>query len=57
MLIISYLSFMSTMNPLIEWKTLKGIPVEIVNVQDIGSNPTSIKDFITDYYYYCRLNF
>ena len=50
MLIISYSSFISAMQPFIEWKIMKGIPCEIVDVSTIGNNATSIKDYVTNYY-------
>ncbi len=49
MLIISYGDFMDEMEPFIEWKTMTGIPVEIVDVADIG-NAAAIKQYIADYY-------
>ena len=50
MLIISYGSFMEEMQPLVDWKSRKGVPTEMVNVSDIGSNTTSITNFVADYY-------
>jgi hypothetical protein len=50
MLIISYGDFMDEMEPLIAWKKSSGIPVEIVDVADIGNNASSIKQYVTDYY-------
>ena len=50
MLIISNEAFMSTMNPFIEWKTLKGIPVEMVSITDAGGNASAIKNYISNYY-------
>ncbi len=49
MLVITYDSFYATMVPFVEWKNLKGIPTEMVNVSSIG-NADAIKTFITDYY-------
>lgn len=49
MLIISYGDFMDEMAPFIEWKTKTGIPVEIIDVAEIG-NATQIKTYIADYY-------
>ena len=43
MLVISYGSFMETVQPLVDWKNRKGIPTEMVNVSDIGSNSTAIR--------------
>lgn len=49
MLVITYDSFYATMVPFVEWKNLKGIPTEMVNVSSIG-NADVIKTYITDYY-------
>jgi len=49
MLIISYGDFMDEMEPLVEWKIKEGIPVEMVDVADIG-NSSAIKQYIADYY-------
>ncbi|MCK9618690.1 MAG: C25 family cysteine peptidase, partial [Lentimicrobiaceae bacterium] len=49
MLIISYGSFMTAMQPLIDWKNQQGIACEIVDVATIG-NANAIKDYITNYY-------
>ena len=50
MLIISYDDFSDEMAPFVEWKNKKGIPTEIINISEIGSNSDSIKDFIEFYY-------
>jgi len=49
MLIISYGDFMDEMEPFVAWKTMEGIPVEMVDVADIG-NSSAIKQYIADYY-------
>ena len=49
MLVITYDSFYATMVPFVQWKNLKGIPTEMVNVSTIG-NAAAIKTFIADYY-------
>ena len=49
MLVITYDSFYNAMVPFVQWKNLKGIPTEMVNVSTIGS-ATAIKTFITNYY-------
>ncbi|HIH00018.1 MAG TPA: hypothetical protein HA258_05490 [Thermoplasmata archaeon] len=49
MLVITYDSFYATMVPFVQWKNLKGIPTEKVNVSSIG-NAAAIKTFIADYY-------
>lgn len=50
MLIISHGAFMAEMQPFIEWKRTIGIPVEIVNVSEIGVNSTAIKNYVANYY-------
>ena len=50
MLIISYDDFSDEMQPFIEWKNKKGIPTELINISEIGSNAESIKSFIEIYY-------
>lgn len=49
MLIISHGDFMDEMQPFIEWKTISGMPVEIVDVATIGGS-TQIKQYISNYY-------
>ena len=50
MLIISYPSFMAAMQPLVDWKILKGLPCEMVSVATIGNTATAIKNYVTNYY-------
>jgi len=50
MLVISYGDFMDEMQPLVDWKNMKGIPTEMVNVSSVGSNSSSITDYVADYY-------
>ncbi|MCK4857925.1 MAG: hypothetical protein KAT58_08160 [candidate division Zixibacteria bacterium] len=50
LLIITYDDFHTTMNPFVEWKRQKGIKTTIVDVSSIGNNPTSIDNFIQDFY-------
>ena len=49
MLIITYNSFWNAMLPFYQWKILKGIPTEMVNVTQIG-NANAIKTYIANYY-------
>ncbi len=49
MLVICYADFMDEMEAFIEWKTMTGMPVEMVDVAEIG-NATAIKQYIADYY-------
>jgi len=57
MLIISYGSFMDSMLPLVDWKNMKGVPTEMINVSDIGSSSSSITSFVQSYYYDNGLTF
>ncbi len=50
MLVITYDSFWTTMEPFVAWKNMKGIPTEMVNVSEIGNNANSIKNYIRNYY-------
>ena len=50
MLVISYGDFIDEMQPLVDWKNLKGIPTEIIDVNDIGSSSSSITAFVQNYY-------
>ena len=50
MLVISYGDFMDEMQPLVDWKNMKGIPTEMVNVSSVGSNSSSITNYVADYY-------
>ncbi len=49
MLIITYDSFWNTMLPYVQWKNMKGILTEMVNVSSIG-DASAIKTYIADYY-------
>jgi len=49
MLIITYDNFHDAMLPFVEWKNMKGIPTEIVDVSTIG-NAAAIKTYIAEYY-------
>ena len=50
MLVISYGTFMDEMQPLVDWKNKKGIPTEMLDVSNIGSNSSAIQNFVSDYY-------
>jgi len=56
MLIITYDAFWDSMIPFYEWKILKGIPTEMVNVSTIG-DANAIKTFIANYYNTYSLTF
>ncbi|MCD6365950.1 MAG: peptidase C25 [Bacteroidales bacterium] len=49
MLVISYGSFMTTMQPFVDWKNQKGIFTEMVDVSTIG-NAAAIKTYVENYY-------
>ena len=50
LLVISYDTFYSTVEPLVQWKKLKGIPTTHLNLSDIGSTATDIENYIDSYY-------
>lgn len=50
MLIISHSSFITEMQPFIEWKTLTGMKTTIVDINTIGADENSIKNYIQNYY-------
>ncbi len=50
MLIICYKTFLGEMEDFVEWKRTIGIPVEMVDVTEIGANSTAIKNYVADYY-------
>ena len=50
MLVISYGSFMETVQPLVDWKNRKGVPTEMVNISDIGSSSSSVSSYVENYY-------
>lgn len=50
MLILCHSTFMSTMQPFIDWKIQKGLDVEIIDVASAGATTNAIKTYITNYY-------
>lgn len=50
MLIISYGSFMDEMQPFVDWKRQRGLPVDMVDIATVGNSKTSIKSYVTNYY-------
>ncbi|HHE38769.1 MAG TPA: hypothetical protein ENL20_09385, partial [Candidatus Cloacimonetes bacterium] len=50
MLVICYSSFMTNIQPYVDWKNQKGIDTELHNVSTIGSTATAIKNFIQSEY-------
>lgn len=57
LLVITYDGFWNATQPLIRWKNMKGVPTETVNISDIGSNSTLIRNYIEDYYHDKGLTF
>ena len=49
-LIIAPADFIEAMQPYADWKTRNGYHTEIVPVTEAGSNATTIKSYISDYY-------
>ncbi|HVQ00838.1 MAG TPA: C25 family cysteine peptidase [Candidatus Thermoplasmatota archaeon] len=49
LLVITYDDFYDAMVPFVEWKNLKGVPTEMVDVSTIG-DANAIKNYIADYY-------
>jgi len=50
LLVITYDSFNSNVQPLATWKNSNGITTTVVNVSTIGNNSTNIKNYIQSYY-------
>lgn len=50
LLIITYDAFYDDMQPFLEWKQMKGIPTEMINVSTAGGSATNIKTYIENYY-------
>ncbi len=50
MLIISHKNFLTTMEPFVKWKKLKGIRTEIVDVATVGTTAAAIQTYIANYY-------
>jgi len=50
MLVICYGSFMTNMEPFVEWKNQMGVPCEMVSVTDAGSTANNIHSYIQSYY-------
>ena len=49
-LIISYGTFMTAMQPYVNWKRSIGFPTKMVSIDSVGTTPAQIKQYITDYY-------
>jgi VCBS repeat-containing protein len=57
MLIICYDDFYSTVEPLLKWKNMKGVPCEMVNMSEVGTTADDVKAYIEDYYHSKGLTF
>ncbi|MBD3349823.1 MAG: hypothetical protein GF400_11610, partial [Candidatus Eisenbacteria bacterium] len=50
MLVICYDSFMTNMEPFVEWKKQMGVPCEMVSVTTAGGTASGIQSYIQNYY-------
>ena len=50
MLIISFGGFMDAMIPFLDWKNMKGISTEMIDVATIGSSASAINNYVSEYY-------
>lgn len=50
MLIICYDSYMSAMQPFVDWKNDEGIPTEMVSVTTAGGTAAGIQSYVANYY-------
>ncbi len=50
MLVICYGSFMTVMQPYVDWKNTIGIETEMVDIATIGTTSASIKTYVANYY-------
>jgi hypothetical protein len=50
MLIICYDDFIDEMAPFVEWKNKKGIPTEIVGLNEVGASVSAMQEYINNYY-------
>ena len=51
MLIVCYDDFLDEMQPLVDWKNRKGIHTDIIGISDVGSDISSLQNYIDSYYY------
>jgi len=51
MLVISFDDFIDEMEEFVIWKNKKGIPTEIVGVNEIGNSVSQIQEYVSNYYY------
>lgn len=57
MLVICEQAWMNAMQPFVEWKKKRGVQVEMVSIQSVGNNTTSISSYIHNYYQVHGLTF
>jgi len=50
MLVVSYPSFVSAMQPFVDWKNASGRPTEIVSLSETGTGENDILSYISTYY-------
>jgi hypothetical protein len=50
MLILCPKNFLATMQPFVQWKKLKGIRTEIVDVSTVGTTASAIQTYVSNYY-------
>lgn len=50
MLILCPAAFLNTMQPFVQWKKLKGIHTELVDVATVGTTTAAIQTYISNYY-------
>ncbi len=50
MLVIAYGSYMTAMQPFVDWKLQMGVPCEMVSVATAGGSASAIKSYIQSYY-------
>jgi len=51
MLVICYGPFIDAMQPLVDWKNLKGLPTELVDFSTVGETAADIDNYVENYYY------
>ncbi len=49
-LVISYGTFMTAMQPYVNWKRSIGFPTKMVSIDSVGNTSAQIKQYVTDYY-------
>lgn len=49
-LVVTSDSMVQALEPLLEWKSLKGVPTELVTLETIGSTPEEIKTYVQNAY-------